>query len=295
MLELKENIMPESKEFDFLIKLLDDEDEIVYSNVRERFISHGKNTAEFLGRFLNDENILIKNRATEIITAINYENITGEIRKILNSGSDSVLEEVMFELASFGYPAFNKTLCRQFLDKTADEIKQRIYLLKEEKTEITSAEILEIFNGYLFKEAGFKGNTEDYYNPENSFINKVIESKTGIPVTLSIVYILIAKRLKLPVSGINLPGHFIIKYDNGRDQFFIDPYNGGVIISRKEAAEFINSIGMNDNEFENIPYLRTATDKEILLRVIRNLTEIYKKENNNIKAAQLEKLMLGFG
>ena len=121
-----------------------------------------------------------------------------------------------------------------------------------------------------------------------------METKLGIPISLSVIYLLITKRLKLPVSGISLPGHFILKYSDADEEFFIDPFNKGVIISIKEAEEFIKNIGMTKNDFDNIPYLKKSTDKEIILRMIRNLVEIYKKKSDIMKSDQLEKLMSHF-
>ncbi|MEZ4824520.1 MAG: transglutaminase family protein [Ignavibacteria bacterium] len=108
-------------------------------------------------------------------------------------------------------------------------------------------------------------------------------------ITLSILYLLISRRTELPIYGLSLPGHFILKYSDEKEEFFIDPFNKGIIISIKEAQKFIKNIGMTDDEFKEIPYLKNSTDREIILRVMRKLSEIYKKTGDLLKTEQIEK------
>jgi len=290
--ETKENTLAQQTEFDHLIKLLDDEDENIYTNIRERFLSYGNHTTDFLRNFLNDENFLIKKRATEIISTINFDNIESKLKQISNKRSKGFLEEALLLISSFGYPGLDQNEYSSKLNKMANEIETELLQINPNIREILPIEILNTINNYLFFKKGFKGNSDNYYDPANSYINAVIDKGTGIPITLCAIYILIGRRLRLPISGINLPGHFILKYEDKQDEFFIDPFNQGVIISLKEASEFVKKIGMAKEEFEKIPYLKKTGDKEIVLRVLRNLIEIYKKENEIIKIQQLEKLML---
>lgn len=300
MTELNENEIPEISELDHLIKLLDDEDENIYSNVRERFISHGKDTSDYLENFLSnilkDENLLIKKRANEIITTINFENIEFEMSQLLDNGSKNLLEDAMLLIASYGYPLVDKSDYRRKLDKFSFDIRAKLNEINNEIEEIPPMEILKTINNYFFKEIGFTGNNDNYYDPDNSFLNKVIDRKIGIPITLSIVYMLVAKRLDLPVYGLSLPGHFILKYNNGNpeEEYFVDPFNKGVLISVQEASQFIKNSGISKEEFIDIPYLKPSSEKEILLRVLRNLVEAFKKENESLKSEQLEKLMQNF-
>lgn len=291
----EESTIHETKELDFLAKLLDDEDENIYSNVRERFISHGKNTADFLRKFLNDENFLIKKRANEILSVVNYDYTEKELVRIINSESRNFLEDAMLLIASTGYPAIDRNEYSKKLDEMASELNAAIASGLNANPGLSGRDKLSIINKYFFEEQGFKGNTENYYDADNSYLNRVIERKTGIQISLSVLYMLIARRLNLPVYGINLPGHFILKYSDSTEEFFIDPYNGGVIISMKEAAEFAGKAGLKAGEFENIQYLKNAGEKEIILRVMRNLDEVFRKENDSAKSTQIEMLMKKFG
>ncbi|MBK8552503.1 MAG: transglutaminase family protein [Ignavibacteria bacterium] len=291
MPETKKTTLTERPELEHLIKLLDDEDENIYSSVRDRFLSHGDHSFIYLKKYINDENILIKKRASEIISILNFETFREKFHSVSADKENGILEEAIFLLALFEYPEADIEYYKRELDKMAGDIESGLLKINSNHKKLDTLDILNTVNNYLFFEKGFKGNAENYYEPENSYLNKVMDRKLGIPVTLSIIYLLISKRLNLPVFGISLPGHFIIKYSDQEEEFFIDPFNNGSIISMNEAKEFIKKIGVSKDDFDNIPYLKNSSDKEIILRVMRNLVEIYKNQNDPVKSDQIEKLM----
>lgn len=293
MITAKETPEELTSEFKNLIKLLDDEDENIYGNIKERFLLHGSPSSEFLKTYSGSENILIKKRATEIISIINFEETEQKFKRLIDQDKSNILEEAVFLIASMGYPGI---IIKDYISQL-DTMAYDIGLLLKESVKSGNKNILDtlnIINEYLFFKKGFKGNEDNYYDPDNSYMNKVMDEKKGIPVTLSILYLLISRRLNLPVYGLSLPGHFILKYSDENEEFFIDPFNKGIIISIKEAQKFIKNIGMTDEEFKEIPYLKNSTDREIILRVLRNLSEIYKKEGELIKPEQIEKIMTYF-
>ncbi|MEO8664134.1 MAG: transglutaminase-like domain-containing protein [Ignavibacteria bacterium] len=290
MTDLEEKVI-HTKELDNLARLLDDEDENIYSNIKERFLSFGNNSSDFLKKYLDDENVLIKKRAKEIVSILNFETIAEKFRELSGNEDSDYLEDSMFLIASLGYPEIKMLDYKKKLENMALDIKARLNRIDPDQNNISSLEIINKINEYLFFEKGFIGNPENYYEPDNSFLNTVIDTKLGIPISLSVIYILIARKINIPITGVNLPGHFIIKYKKGSDEFFIDPFNKGVIISMKEATEFVKKIGMSKEDFHNIPYLKETTDTEIILRVMRNLVEIFKKNGDELRSVQLEKLM----
>lgn len=124
---------------------------------------------------------------------------------------------------------------------------------------------------YLFEELGFSGNNEDYYNPGNSFITNLIKTRKGIPVSLSVLMILISRRAGLPVYGINLPGHFVVQYHSRDYSIFLDPFNRGAKLTEDECFQFLNWQGI-----EPLPvYLNRTEDAAILIRMYRNLINHY--------------------
>ncbi len=279
-----------SKELDHLIRLLDDEDEKIYGNIRERFISYGDLSSEYLKNFTEDDNLLLRDRAKEIISTINIEKLEKKFQEL--SSARNILEDAVFLIAEFGYPGYDHLKYKRMVDRMADEIRNNLTAVRGDFYGIPAISKLNAINSFMFEEKGYAGNKEDYYDTDNSFINRVIDTKLGIPITLSALYILIARRLGLQVNGVNLPGHFIVKYQDDAVEYFIDPFNQGLIVSRDEAAEFIKNLGMTDEEFENLPYLNAAEDKDIVLRMLRNLSENYKSKKDDVKAAQVERLML---
>ena len=292
MTTVKDAIFTESSEFDHLVKLLDDEDENIYSNIKDRFLSFGNNSSDFLKNYINDENTLIKKRAKEIVSILNFETTSEKFIKLSQNKNGEFLEDALFLLASWGFPEVNMSEYRKKLDNMAMDIKTQLLRIDPDLSRIGSLETINKINDYLFFVKGYNGNPSNFYDPDNSFLNRVIDTKLGIPISLSVIYILIARKINIPVTGVNLPGHFIVKYSKGDDEFFIDPFNKGVIISMKEATEFVKKIGMSKEEFDKVPYLKETTDTEIILRVMRNLNEIYKKNADILRSSQLEKLML---
>lgn len=142
-------------------------------------------------------------------------------------------------------------------------------------------------NDYLFDELGFKGNTANYYEPDNSYLNRVLERRTGIPITLSTIYLLVARRLKLPVVGIGMPGHFLCRAETDTGELFIDPCNGGELLSRRSCEQKIRSTGHAVAD----AWLEPRSDVEILARMCGNLFAIYKKQEHPTEARWHEQFL----
>ncbi len=287
MKKVKEFSLPQS-ELQHLIKLLDDESDFVYENIKERLISHGDNSINFIKEYADMTNPVIEQRANEIISTINFDKLEEKFKNLDLEENKDLLENAIFLISSFGYPDINIDNYKMILDKMALDIEKKIDDMGYLKN--TNLDIINIINDYLFVEKRFDGNSENYYDADNSYINKVIDKKTGIPVSISILYILIAKRLNLPVFGVNLPSHFIIKYQDSTEEFFIDPFNKGIVISRDEVIQFLEKLGLDEEEFNHIPYLKIAEDKEIIKRVFANLVNVFEKDKDEVKLEQIKKL-----
>lgn len=154
-----------------------------------------------------------------------------------------------------------------------------------------SAEVqIERLNHFLFVESGFVGNNDRYYDVRNSYLNEVIDRRTGIPITLSVVYCEVARRLGLPVHGISFPGHFLVKYA-GDTEIIVDAFFGAVI-DQAECARRLAGIYGPATRFEK-RYLRPASPREILVRMLSNLKQIYVETNDAMRAlACVERILL---
>ena len=146
-------------------------------------------------------------------------------------------------------------------------------------------------NSVLFGSFGFRGNTEDYYDPRNSFFNDVLDRRVGIPITLSSVYIEVSRRLNFPIAGVGMPGHFIVKYFAPREEFFIDPYNGGEILTRDDCRERLHERYGDALQFSD-RLLARVTTRQILWRMLNNLKDIYLKGHATDKCLSIVDMML---
>lgn len=171
-------------------------------------------------------------------------------------------------IAQSEYPDLNIEACLHHLDKMADTVRERI-----QGTTLPEQHIAEL-NRYLFEEKGFTGNIDNYYALGNNFLNVVLEKKTGIPITLGVVYIEVGRRAGLPLAGVNFPSHFLVKYQREHLDILLDVFENGMFMDDERLRERLQA-----NFGEDVPLerrmLAEATDKEILARILRNLTRAY--------------------
>ena len=163
------------------------------------------------------------------------------------------------------------------LDEMAEVVRERI-----QEVTLPERHIAEL-NRYLFEEKGFTGNTDNYYALGNNFLNFVIDKKTGIPITLGVVYIEVGRRAGLPLVGVNFPGHFLVKYQSEHLDILLDVFENGAFMTEdtlqaKLQANFDEVVLLEPN------MLAEATDREILARILRNLTRAYTLLENYDKA-----------
>jgi regulator of sirC expression with transglutaminase-like and TPR domain len=148
------------------------------------------------------------------------------------------------------------------------------------------AELLEqvrALNLLLFDELGFAGNQEDFYDPRNSFLDQVLQRRLGIPITLAMVYCEVAARLDIPAYGVGFPGHFLVRVGRGATALMLDVYAGGVALPEAELdRRLVEIFGDGAPTIRSQPsLLRPATNREILVRMLRNLIGIYRARGDN--------------
>ncbi len=152
--------------------------------------------------------------------------------------------------------------------------------------------VVDALNSLLFDQEGFEGNAEDYYDPRNSFLNEVLDRKLGIPISLSLLYMELGKRVGLPLAGVGMPGHFLLKPPSARDEWYVDVYNRGRLLSIQECAERIDHL-YNGNVAFQPDFLATVNKKQILFRMLANLKGIYLNQQDHGKAlAAIDRMLL---
>jgi regulator of sirC expression with transglutaminase-like and TPR domain len=153
---------------------------------------------------------------------------------------------------------------------------------------VTAEEKVVALNKFLYEDEGYWGNTDDYYDPRNSYLNEVIERKTGIPITLSILYMELGRRVGLPLEGVSFPGHFLVRLKLRGGVLVLDPFSGGSPQSEDDLRKRVKRV-IPDGVADDLPaselpldqFLEPASNRQILSRVLRNLKGIYHRESRN--------------
>lgn len=145
---------------------------------------------------------------------------------------------------------------------------------------------------FLSAEMGFNGNADDFFDPRNSYLNQVMDRRTGIPISLSVIYLELARRLELPIVGIALPGHFIVRYDGDEEPLYLDPFNGGAPMSTDDCRQRVADISDGRLPFRQ-SFLSPVSPRQILTRMLRNLKGVYVARTDFESAIPvIEKLIL---
>src|SRR5215831_5926356 len=217
-----------------LINLLGDDDPAIYRTVREKIMSLGEEAGEWLRPHRLSSDPLLRRRAREIVQHFDRQEAdTWFLAFCLKHGEEFDLEEGIWLLALTQYPDINVEAYRALLDNFAAEIRERIDITETDK------EILTTINNYIFDELGFTGDQENYYDPQNSYLNRVVDRRKGNPINLSLLYLLLARRLQLPVAGIGLPGHFVCRYQNTATEVYIDVFNRGKLLTKADCVQYL--------------------------------------------------------
>lgn len=259
------------KELMALCRLINDEEGATLTRLTGKFILHMKedpNTREWISA---QPEISSYGKVRGVLNQLRWEEIeTGLLTLLEGRGSHFDIEEALYLLSRFSGSIRSRDRISKPLDVMAEDLTFAFRSVKDPEN------VIRMFVGYLFKAQGFHGNLSNYYDPENSFIHKVLERKTGIPISLSCVCLLLARRVQwrgkpLPLYGIGLPSHFIVQFRFPGKHVFIDPFNRGKTLSRQDCIDLLHS---QDIDFQE-SYLLPVNSRSILSRTITNLVHIY--------------------
>lgn len=192
------------------------------------------------------------------------------------------LAEAALVIAQDEYPHLDISTYLRRLDELAQTVSARL------APNAPPESIIATMNYLFFKEEGFSGNTADYYDPRNSFLNEVLDRKLGVPITLSILYMEVGRRLGLPLEGVSFPGHFLVKLPLKQGEVVLDPYAGGISLSEEDLHQRLaQTYGEDHPEVPLDRLLTSAGKKEILVRMLRNLKAIYSHTEEFSKALSM--------
>ncbi len=190
-------------------------------------------------------------------------------------------------IATIEYPSLDAEHSLAILDTLAYRVRIMLNLSQTDTQlpeTIAPLTVIDTINKVLFEEEGFRGNESDYYNPDNSFLNKVLENRAGIPISLSLLYMEIGKRVGLLIEGIGLPFHFVVRCTLPTEILYIDPFEGGLLLSEQDCRERIRRF--SHGKMARLPrhFFEPVKPKQMLVRMLGNLKNIYLHKEDYTKA-----------
>jgi len=266
-----------------LINLLADEDALVYQAVRGKLLSLGVGTREWLYPHALSNNPLLRRRAQEIIR--HFDRQTADDRFLafcLKRGEDFNPEEAGWLLAQTQFPDINVEAYQALLDDYVVQLRPRLSLYKR------ANQMLGQVNDYLFNDLGFRGNEKNYYDPENNYLNRVLDRRTGNPINLCLLYLLVARRLQLPMVGIGLPGHFLCRYQSASDEIYIDAFNSGRLLTKTDCIHYL----IRGNYDVSDDYLSPVSSRRLFQRICTNLHQIYLQLESSEDATRIQRYLV---
>lgn len=275
-----------TNEIQALITLLGDDDTKVRDIAREHLLQIGQDAATYLRQAANaDVDGKTRIEARHVLAKIRQEDVISSFYQLGLLDDEQIdLEHAVFLLARVGYPDLEVAPFQKELDELARSVRPRP---AEAPHTQPGRALVEAINHALFVKEGFHGNVDEYYDPDNSYLNRVIERRTGIPVSLSVVYLLIARRLQAPIFGVNLPVHFICQYRSPGETFLIDPFHHGRVITRAECIKLLQGSGITFEEH----MLQPVPARKIIARMVRNLVLIHHQQEETAQAALLDRIL----
>jgi regulator of sirC expression with transglutaminase-like and TPR domain len=203
-----------------------------------------------------------------------------------NDRSDVALDVAALELARIEFPGLDPQVSLSQLDDIASQVGA------QHESGGSGLEFIRAANRVLFDTLQFRGNEDQYYDPRNSCLNSVLARRLGIPISLSVIYMEVSRRLARHVYGVGLPGHFIVAYEDADSRYWIDPFKGGKVLSFAECCELAKQTGGVDLR-ANPAVLAPVNRRQILVRMLSNLKAIYLRGAALNKARQVLDLLIG--
>ena len=275
-----------------MISLLDDNDTEVISTVTGNLLQQGIGVIPELEKaWEGTPSEKLQVRLENLIQEIQFNGVKTDLDRWVKTGAEYVLEGA-FHVARFQFPEISMGK----IDEQIESIRKDVWL--EINSNLTALEKVKILNYIIFDLHKFNRNNSDFYSPQNSYINQVFETKKGNPISLSIIYLSVAWKLGLPIYGVNLPKNFILAYkdefrhtdaaDESEDiLFYINPYNKGAVLGRREIDYFITQQQIKPHPSFYVP----CSNIQIIVRLINNLILSFEKLGYEQKITRMKELL----
>jgi regulator of sirC expression with transglutaminase-like and TPR domain len=248
-----------------IIRLLKDEDRDTVNLTKQQLAEGGAETIPDLRDLLAIDDKQVTAHVREILSQIEVRYAKALLEQIcVQIDRDLHLEQACWCLAQVFLPGVGLDVYHNTIDLWGRLLKDRLAKAGSNTTRVL------IMAQFLGRELGFQGNADDYYNAKNSLLPAVIDSKLGIPISLSVLYMIVASRAGITVDGINLPGHFVVRHGD----VLFDPFHKGRILTTRECSEIL----AHQNLTLQMSHLQRASPKLILTRILANLSYIFERE-----------------
>jgi regulator of sirC expression with transglutaminase-like and TPR domain len=263
---------------------MEDPDPFVQEQVHLRFQELGEQAVPLLDQIrVESKDKDEKKRIKDVLHQLTFETLKEEFAELLSEGiqNRSQLEKAVLLLARFGNPTLRTSEYVKTLDHFADMIRPSLRYKRNERDK------MQILMKFIFEDLNFKGDNKNYHDPANGFLDQVIDRRKGLPIALSLVAMFIARRLQLPVFGVNMPIHFMLTFVGAQEEQLIDPYDQGAEVSYDQCYFFLKK----NNVTPRPEHFKMAADIDILTRCIRNLMHSYERSEDAHRVEDLKNLL----
>jgi regulator of sirC expression with transglutaminase-like and TPR domain len=265
-----------------MIHLLDDSDQEVVNMVEQQIRNLGPSIIPVLESEWETESLnpILQTKIENLIHDFQWQSVKTRLQMWKESGGMDVLEG-MWILATYRYPDYSFEQLKVEMDQLYYEVWPQM------REELHPMDQVKVLNTVLFEQLKFGPNSKNFHAANNSFINNVLSSKKGNPISLCVIYMWIAQKLGLPIYGVNLPNLFVLTYKQNGLQFYINVFNKGLIFNKIDIDNYIAQLNLSSNEI----YYNPCSNLEIIRRVIRNLMMAYEKAGEKEYKEELTELI----
>ncbi len=270
-----------NKELKAMVSLLDEDDFEIVEHVEDKIKAMGTYIIPYLEfEWENSFNPVIQKRIEDLVHKLQFELLKEKLYAWRVNGGKDLLEGVWL-VNTYQYP----DLEYEQLSKELEQLYYEAWL--EFKAEIHPVDQIKILNSVLFGKLHFGANTKNFHSPGNSMLSVVLQTKKGNPISLCIIYMLVAQKLKMPVFGVNLPNLFVMTYKQDNVQFYVNAFNRGLVFSRKELDEYIANLKLSPNDV----FYEPCSHIDIVVRMLRNLINSHEKLGHTERVDEIKTLL----
>lgn len=265
-----------------LVSLLDDEDDQIVTHIEAKIRSLGKEIIPYLEQeWESTFNPTLQRRIENLIHTLQYQLLKDRLQDWYDDPEQDLLKGLWL-IATYQYPDIELSKLKQDLE----QIYYEAWL--EFRPDLYPFDQVKVINSVFFNKLKFGANTKNFHSPGNSLINIVLETRKGNPISLCVIYMLVAQKLKLPIYGVNLPNLFILTYKDDTVQFYINAFNRGLIFSKQDIENYVHELRLTPQE----SFFQPCSNLEIIRRTLRNLVMSFDKMGEHAKAEEVKELLL---